>query len=329
MVRAFFRAVKVETAVSPHDTITLKIYYPAAPKGDETEQMTGVVAADAAQAPFPVVILMPGINVGPEAYHWLAVALAEKGLVVVTYIWVAEEMPGYISLTPGVDINAVREGNYGTKPTCPALQPILNELRDTQHATRNMNPLKDLLDLDKIILGGHSAGGTMALQSVHPDWFPQVKGVFTYGAHLMASTMLGYEAGTVLPMLGKRPLLLIGGNRDGVIEASTRRYGIEGGPLTALERTFAESATGGQNDSYLVVLEGANHFSLVHPVDETTGRPFLDHPTTQPDDQMRNEIVTLINFFIDAHIRGNPRAKIGLKQQLSSGNPLIAKSEVK
>lgn len=327
MVRAFFRAVKVETAVSPHDTITLKIYYPAAPTGDEVERMTGVVAADVAQAPFPVVILMPGINVGPEAYHWLAVALAEKGLVVVTYIWVAEEMPGYISVTPGVDIDAVRPDNYGIKPTCPALTPILAKLA-TLHETDH-TPLKGLLDLDKMILGGHSAGGTMALQSVHAEWFPQVKGAFTYGAHLMASTFLGYEAGTVLPMLGKRPLMLIGGNRDGVIEASTRRYGIDAGPTTALERTFAESVTGGDNDSYLVILEGANHFSLVHPIDETTGRPFLDHPTTQPDDQIRGEIVTLVSFFIDAHIRGNPRAKIGLKQQLSSGNPLIAKSRIK
>lgn len=329
MIRAFFRAVKVKTAVSPHDTITLKIYYPAAPTGDEMERMTGVVAANASQAPFPVIIMMPGINVGPEAYRWLAVNLAEKGCVVVTYLWVAEEMPGYISVTPGVDIAAVRPGNYGTTPTCPALQPILDELANTQQATHNTTPLKGMLDLDRIILGGHSAGGTMALQSVHADWFPQIKGVFTYGAHLMASTMLGYEAGTVLPMLGKRPLLLLGGSRDGVIEASTQRYGINAGPTTALERTFAESVQGGDNDSYLVILEGANHFSLVHPIDETTGRPFLDHPTTQPDEQIRNEITTLITFFIDAHVRGKPRAKIGLKQQLSSGNPLIAKSEIK
>jgi hypothetical protein len=67
----------------------------------------------------------------------------------------------------------------------------------------------------------------------------------------------------------------------------------------------------------------------VYPLDESTGRPFLDHPTTQPDVQIRAELIALISFFIEGYVIGNPKSKIVLKQQLNSGNPLIAKSEIK
>ncbi|WP_420630141.1 alpha/beta hydrolase family protein [Candidatus Leptofilum sp.] len=323
-IRAFYRAVKGETAVSPYDSVTLKIYYPAV-LDSESAKNTGVIPADETLAPFPVVIFMPGINVGLEGYHWLAVALAKQGLVVVTYSWIAEEMPGFISLTPGVDLTAVSPQTYGSKPTCPAIQPILDQLQNTQHATRNTTPLAGLLDLDKIILGGHSAGGTMALQNANPDWFPAIKGAFCYAGHTMAATFLGFEAGTILPISSHLPLLILGGSKDGVIEASAHRYKLENPSATlALERTFAEGIDGGQQDKYLVILDGANHFSCVHPIDETTGRPFLDHPTTQEDDRIRNELITLIHFFIDGHIRGSAKSRLALKQQVSSGNPLIA-----
>lgn len=329
-VRAFFRATKVETAQPPYDTITLKLYYPAILSDSAEERNSGVVPANEALAPFPIVIIMPGINVGPEAYHWLAMALAEKGLAVVTYSWIAEEMPGYISLTPGVDLTAVSPQTYGTKPTSSAIQPILNELHATHHALRTKSPLEGKLDLDMIILGGHSAGGTMALQNANPEWFPQIKGCFSYAGHTMASTFLGYAAGTILPVSDKVPHLILGGNKDGVIEASAHRYELkEASPTLALERTFDEAIATGQDDKYLVILEGANHFSCVYPVDESTGRPFLDHPTTQPDEQIRQQIITLITFFIQGYVQNDPKMKIVFKQNLNSGNPLIAKSESK
>ena len=325
MVRAFYQAVVAsnavgETAVAPYNTITLKIYYPAKLSGSDEERNTGVVPANIALSPFPVVIIMPGINVGPEAYQWLAVELAQKGLVVVTYSWIAEEMPGYISLTPGVELAALKVGAYGSAPTSPAIAPILAEM-----AKQNENGrLANLLDLDKIILGGHSAGGTMALQNAHATWFPQVKGVFAYAGHTMVTTFLGYEAQTTLPLWGL-PSLIVGGSLDGVIEASSHRYGNKTSATLPLERTFE---TGGKN-TFLVILEGANHFTMAYPVDETTGRPFLDHSTTQPDELLRRELTTLILFFIDAYIRGNPKAKIALKQQLNSSNPQIAMSRMK
>ena len=320
MIRAFYQAVAVETAVSPYNTLTLKIYYPAKPSGSAEERNTGVVPADADLAPFPVVIIMPGINVEPAAYQWLALALTEKGLVVVVYSWIAEEMPGYISLTPGVDLAALQVGAYGSAPTSPAIAPILAELERQNGNGR----LAGLLDLDKVVLGGHSAGGTMALQNANAEWFPRIKGAFAYGGHTMVTTFLGYEPQTTLPLWGL-PTLIVGGSLDGVIEASGHRYGNENSATLPLERTFE---TAGDN-SFLVILEGANHFTMAYPIDETTGRPFLDRPTTQPNEQLRHELVTLISFFIDAHVRGNPKAKIALKQQLNSSNPLIAMSKIR
>ena len=333
-VRAFFRAVKVESAHPPYDNITLKVSYPALLSDSVEARNSGRMPADTTHAPFPVVIFMPGINVEPAVYQWLANALATKGLVVVTYSWIAEEMPGYINLTPGVDLTAVTPTTYGTKPTCPALQPVLDELakiNDAGHKTEDGNSvLSGLLDLNSIILGGHSAGGTMALQNVNPNWFPQIKAAFSYAGHTMASTMLGYAPGTILPISTNRPLLILGGSNDGVIAASAQRYELaDDSPTVALERTFNEGVSGGKQDKYLIILQGANHFSCVHPIDETTGRPFLDQPTTQPDTRIRAELITLISFFIDGHVRSNPQARIALKQQINSGNPLIALSKLK
>jgi dienelactone hydrolase len=321
MIRAIYRAIKVSDAAPPYDAMILKVYYPAAPTGSEEERMSGVIAADAAQAPFPVVVFMPGVNVEMACYQWLALRLAQTGLVVVTYNWVAEDLPGYVSLTPGVNLAAFQPDTYGQQPTTTALPTILNELtainEPTQHAIRN-TPLTGLLNLKTIILGGHSAGGTIALQNGRSDYFPQVTAVFSYGAHTMASTMLGYPPQTILPLPDDCPCLIMGGTNDGVIAASGGRYANElGSPTAAVERTFHEGVTRRQGDSYLALLDGANHFTMAYPLDETTGRPFLDQPTSQPDDRLRDLLANLIIQFINAHARRQPNAATALQQMES------------
>jgi len=51
-IRALFRAVKVDSAQPPYDTIQLKVIYPAQMSGSELEQDLGIVPADSEQAPF-------------------------------------------------------------------------------------------------------------------------------------------------------------------------------------------------------------------------------------------------------------------------------------
>lgn len=324
-VRAFFDAIKIDTAVAPYDTMTLKLFYPAKLGDTAEERNTGVVPAAAELAPFPVVVFMPGINCGTEAYQWLAVEIAQRGFVVVLFTWIAEEMPGYISLTPGVDLEALKAGKYGSKPTSPALPAIFAALEKFQHSGR----LAGLLDLERIILGGHSAGGTMALQNVNNSWFPQVVAGFAYGGHTAASTFLGYEAGTILPIDSKRPLLIIGGTQDGVIASSSGRYGAESDPTLPVKRTFHEAVTGGQNHAYLLFLEGANHFSLAYPKDETTGRPFIDWPETVAGETLRHFLGEVIVEFVVGYGRGATTALTTLHKKLDARNPLIAAVERK
>lgn len=314
--------------MSPYDVVTMKVFYPAGTptgKAAATSRNTGLIPANPTHAPFPIVILMPGINVGAEKYQWLAIELAQQGLVVVTFAWIAEEMPGFISLTPGFDLTALRPGTYGTKPTSPAIPAILTAL--TQWQADGI--LAGLLDLDKVVLGGHSAGGTMALQNANPAWFPTIKAAFSYAAHTMASTFLGFEAGTILPLAPHIPLLIIGGTADGVIAGSSHRYGVKSNPTLALERTFAEAVPGGQNTAYLLLLEGANHFAMAHPPDPTTGRDFIDWPSTRPEHDHRALLADIINLFIQAHVRSRPGALTQLQTQLTQPNPLIHTYQVK
>lgn len=326
IVRAFFRAAKVESAKPPYDTIHLKVLYPARMSADEQESNFGVVPADNQQAPFPVVIFFSGINCSPEAYQWLAVELVQRGLVVVTFAWVAEYLPGMVGLTPGAEIANSTPTTYGTAPTASALPALLAELKSLQAD----GVLAGMLNLQQIILGGHSAGGRVAIENANPRFFPQVAAAFAYGAHSAATTMLGFEPGTILPLPSAQPLLLVGGTCDGVIAASSRYYGMSAGDATtSVIRTFCEAIVGGRNDSYLVLLEGANHFSIVDPLDTTTARSFLDLPATQPEDTIRSLLAESIALFIDAHVRKKPEALLALNQLLSNANPLVARFEKK
>jgi hypothetical protein len=109
------------------------------------------------------------------------------------------------------------------------------------------------------------------------------------GAHTAAGTMMGYEPGKILPLPDSLPLLLIGGTCDGVIANSSDRYGLVWDtPTTPISRTFHEGIAGGRNDSYLLLIEGANHFSMADPFDSTTGRPFLDFTATQPKEKIQD-----------------------------------------
>ena len=93
-IRAVYRAIAIAGAEPPYDRASLKVFYPAHYGDTEEERNTGVIPAAGEDVPFPVVILLPGINVGPESYSWLAKALAAQGVVAVTFTLVAKEMPG-------------------------------------------------------------------------------------------------------------------------------------------------------------------------------------------------------------------------------------------
>jgi dienelactone hydrolase len=276
LVRAIFRSVRIPGLIAPNDTAHLKIHYPAVLTGSDMERNTGLLPA-ANTGPWPIVILLPGINVGPEGLGWLAHSLCNKGIVVVTYSLIGEELAGQVSLTPGIDILSLTPDAYGTRPSGLTLGPIIADLE----ACNQAGVLTGCLDLSKIILGGHSAGGTVALLNANPDWFPGVSGAFAYGAHTAAATMLGHPKGTMNAISPQVSVLIMGGTQDGVIAESAARYGDPEGDATGrVIATFEQAVSRNQGDCTLAIIKGANHFSIIHPRDPSTGREFLDREET-------------------------------------------------
>jgi dienelactone hydrolase len=301
--RAIFRACSIPGAPEPHDRAALKIFYPALPDDGAEQRNAGLMPADTAAAACPVVIIMPGINVGPEAYNWLARDLALGGFIAVTYTFVAEEMPGYVSLTPGLDLAAITPSTYGSRPSANAIAPLIAALARENAA----GPLEGCVDMDRIILAGHSGGGSAALYNANPEWFPGVRGAFAYGAHAGASTVLGFEPNAILPLPDAVPMMLVAGTRDGVIASSAHRYGGKGDRVReTFERGFRRDA----GDSYLIEVAGGNHFSIAWPLDESTGRHFLDEPEEGDAQVIRDFLSRLLMAFIKDTLDGGT-ARVG------------------
>lgn len=187
-----------------------------------------------------------------------------------------------------------------------------------------------MLDLQRIILGGHSAGGIVSIENADPRFFPEVVASFAYGATSRGLLRMGYEPGTILALPDSLPMLLMGGTRDGFMVKSSELYGVNPGDATTpVIRTFQEAITRGRNDTYLVILEGANHFSIVDQPDSTTVGPSLDLEATQPQENLRLLMSEIIGLFIDTYVRHQPEASQLLEQLLNTANPLIKSFERK
>ncbi len=318
MIRAMFRSVKVAGQNEAAPWLQAKVYYPAVYRGTAMEKNTGALPAAPSPQPYPVAILMPGINVSAESYGWLATALAEAGFVALIYGWVVEEMPGMLSLSPGLDVDALKPEQYGQRPSATALHSLIADLASLNRS----GPLAGLLDLERILLGGHSAGGSVALFNARPDWFPGLCAVFSYGSHSKASTMLGYPEDTVLKLPATLPTLIMGGAEDGVIAASSFRYGGDGDagpdPVGPLLRSFDEGLNSKRGDCYLAIVRGANHFSAAWPADPATGRPFLDRATTRPGQDIRADLSALVLNFARGHVLQDKAAQSALLDLLQT-----------
>lgn len=308
-VRAVHTACTVPGHLPPYDTVHAKVFYPAAPTGDMAERMTGVVAADAGRAPYPVVVVAPGINVTPDSYRWLAEELVGRGYVVVTYSFVTEVFGTGVAVSPGIDVEVLKPETWGSAPCGTALGPLLEAV------AKLGAPLQGLLDLDRVGLVGHSAGGSVVLQSAAPEWFPQVRAVATYGTHGLLSTVLGWEQGHVMPLPAGPAYLLLTGEVDGVMAASAVRYGEDGQAdrQDPVARTFDVAVERGTTPAHHVVVRGANHFSVVHPHDTTSARSFLDEPATGDPEVVRGAIAAALGLFLDAHLREDAAAAAQLR----------------
>ena len=168
------------------------------------------------------------------------------------------------------------------------------------------------------------------MENANTRFFSQVAAAFSYGGHTAAPIQLGYEPGTILSLTNSVPMLLIAGTQDGVIAKNADNYGIDRWETAAtpVERTFREAISREQDDSYLVVLEGANHFSISDRLDPTLKVTALDLPTTQPPAKIRSVMAEIIGLFID-RVRQQPKASNLLELLLKDSNSLVASFESK
>ncbi len=324
IIQAFWKAIQVKDSQSPYDTIHLKVFYP----GDDSDTQNPFSNTPAARdlAPFPVVIFFSGFNCSLATYQWLAMKLAARGLVVVLFDWLVKTADRDPLLSPGVNLAAFSTETYGTVPSASALPLLLDELGNLQ----SVGVLAGLLDLQKIVLGGHSAGGRLALENAEPKFFERVAGAFSYGAHSAAPMPLGYNPGTVLPLPDLLPMLLIGGTEDGVIASNSQIYGIEqwSTPATPIIRTFREAINQKRGDSYLIIIEGANHFAIADYADPTLSVTASDFLPTQSEPEIRCLIASMIGLFIDTFILHQLEGS-QFEQLLQTHNSLIALAELK
>ena len=310
LVRSLWDAVKVEGLEPPYDTAHLRIYYSAINPNTLEVDMSGIMPA-AKAAPAPVVIFLGGVNIGQDSLRWLMINLVEAGYVCVTFDLVGEQMPGFYGTTPGLDLSALAAGVYGTRPPSIAIAPILDRLA----VLNKEGTLAGVMDLDRIALGGHSGGGTVALECARRSYFPALRAVVAYAAHTVPAQVLGHPEGTVLEAASDVAALVMAGTEDGTMKRSAARYpGQDPATFNPIIMTFEQGVPGGRDDAWFVQWQGANHFGMGYPLDPTCARGFLDsQPTTDPV-QTRADLTAVIVNFLDAYVRDDSAALIALEK---------------
>ena len=276
------------------------LYYPGDDQRLDEARLTGRVPAIERPDPWPVVVMMPGINVAPDGYRWLAHRLVADGYCVVTYAAIGSLGPAGRGITPGLDMGALVPDTIGTRPSSTVLEPLLARLARFNGTDSGNSPVTGLLDLDSVVIGGHSAGGTVALHNSDGEWVPGLQAVFAYGAHTMTATTLGHGESAVVAVPAKVPVMLLAGTADGVISASRDRY-LTNQDDTAhdpIRRTFDEAIGRDSEDSWLVELAGAGHFAICWPLDTTSGRTFLESDPVSADPEIRELLGDVIAAFI-------------------------------
>lgn len=307
LVRSTWHAAKVPGRDSPYDVAHLKIYYPATADVTDDAKQSGEMAADLTRGPLPVVLFASGVNCSQDAYRWLAIELVRAGFVAVTYDYVGELAPGHVGISPGIDFAALMPDTYGTRPTSDVFQPVL----DTLARLNTTVAFADLFDLNRVAFGGHSAGGTVALQSARRSLFPGLRAVFSYAGHTVVSSMLRmYPPGTVLETAPDVASLLMSGEEDGVFKASAGKYGAHGeDPVSVTFDQGIPEARIPAATSWLVRFKGANHFAIGTHEDPTGARGFLDGVATVPPEATRETLVEVVTNFLRATLNQDEFAR--------------------
>ena len=205
------RSVHFGFEVPDTDASMATLYYAADEGALDAARLTGLVAADRSRSPWPLVIVLPGINVPPDSYRWLAIRLVRAGYCVATYANIGSLGPAGRGITPGIDLAAFGPDIIASHCSATALGPLLDAIADLDE------PVRGLIDFDRVAIGGHSAGGTVALHNTDPSWVSGLACAFSFGGHTMTSMSLGHGEASITAVPSKVPILLLTGADDGVV----------------------------------------------------------------------------------------------------------------
>jgi len=285
-VRGLYEAFRVSDGLSPpYDTGRMKILYPAS---EETAFFTEAKDSD---APFPVIVFIGGPLVESNRYQWLGERLVEDNDVV----FVSYDILGVLG-EPSIITETTQA--FDVETPSEVLETVFKKLRGWNRD----GILAGKLDLERVVLGGHSAGGTMALMNGNEDFFPGVVGVFTYASHLATGSVFGFPPASIIPLTSTVPILLMGGTEDGVIMSLSYRSDTEWtSPTEPIERTFDEAFPSGK-PVYYMAFNGFNHLALVDPIDTTVGSGFNDSMAAVEKDVMKERLVGTISLFVREHV---------------------------
>ena len=294
----------------PYNAGRMKIFYPA------TVDMEGEQGPNRLGAPYPVVIFLVGGFIEMNRYQWLAERLVRDAKVVCVCCDAMVSLEDFAVLMPLCRKDPINS-------TAKALETALAKLHDHNENSK----LAGMMDLNRIVLGGHSTGGGLALEYAVSEKGTEIAAVFCYGAH---HAQFGDGNQEIFPRnVISMPTLLLVGNRDGVIERFSSRYGVKWtSAAEPVRRTFAECLKSDGSGIY-IEFDDFNHFALVDPVDQTMGSVVSDHAMTVSKQAAIEELGHVITLFVQQHGHGDETAAKKLRDHLQTENAMIKQFEIR
>lgn len=261
---------------------TIKVLYPATNK-----TITPFNRAPKEGNSFPIVLFFSGGLISSDRYQWLGEKLVlETNVVFVTFNHITEFNHTKILLAGELNAPPSQES-----AVIVGLKAKLIELN-------KKSILAGRLDLDRIVVGGHSLGGVFALFASNKKIIPAIKGVFTYGSQTAAGPGQELPPATILPIPGLTPLLLLAGTRDGIVQSSGPNYGTEWKNATEpVRRTFFEALKPNRQACYIEV-RGSSHMEIVDPEDHSLTLASVDFKPILPKKYFEFILSNVVSVFI-------------------------------
>lgn len=233
----------------------------------------------AASAPLPLALLLQGANVARGQYASYARRIARYGFIVV--------VPDHATLL----------GLF------PEQQQVLDALAFFRaENVRTGAPLHGRVDVDTLVLLGHSFGGVAALGAVQGTCnFPFCSGSYTRPAALRAAALYGTNNGETSSTLahGEVGVALLQGELDGKATPA------------AAQATYQALST---PPRALITLRGANHYGLCD-VDNPSGAAADSSMPTLPQPELVARGADLAATFLRAVALGDDASKAWLRSK--------------